>query len=93
MLVVLKKCGTEQKSLKSESGRVKLHFIDYGNVGIVGVCDIRALSDEFVTVLPKQAIKCEVTGYSDQQQWAAKTVDWFKKNFEGGSYLVKSASL
>ena len=74
-----------------ESGRATLHFIDYGNDVVVGACDIRALSDKFVTVLPKQAIKCTVAGYSDQQNWSTKTVDWFKKNYEAENFSVKSA--
>ena len=78
--------------LKSvSSDKVMLQFIDFGNVEMVDLKDIRYMPERFVGILPKQAIKCtlpdlEPTG----SQWNSDVSKWFQRMFENNYFLVKS---
>lgn len=41
---------------------MRVFYADYGNEEVIPITDIRAIPGDLVTVLPRQAIKCSLSG-------------------------------
>jgi hypothetical protein len=62
-------------------GRLKLFFIDYGNVDIMSVSDLSLLPNGLPQLLPPQALWCTITD-SNGHDWSSDAIRWFKMECE-----------
>ena len=69
----------------TDDGKVKVFFVDFGDVGTVSVDEIFPISPKFIRLLPFQAIECSNNGIipliSDQNNnhdgWSKESIDFF----------------
>jgi len=66
--------------LEVKKDKVVVNFVDFGNVDEVCLTNVRVLSRDFINILPRQAMKCRISGLvgsGPDGAWTEAAIHWF----------------